>query len=66
MRTIGKHGDISRIRRKVLLNKNTHVHVLTYHTLCIYVSLLTDGAPPCRTTHAADAAGAAPNLGAIL
>jgi hypothetical protein len=26
---------------------------------------MTHSAPPCRTTHARDAAGAAPNLGAI-
>jgi hypothetical protein len=50
---------------KTLLSYSTHVHMLIYNTTYMYVSLLTNGAPPCRTTHARDAAGAAPNLGAI-
>jgi hypothetical protein len=36
-----------------------------YTTTYIYAFLPTYDAPPCRTTHVRDAAGAAPNLGAI-
>jgi hypothetical protein len=42
---------------------NTHANTCNCDTPCIYVSLSTRGAPPCRTTHARDAAGAAPKLG---
>jgi hypothetical protein len=36
----------------------THVYVIGMY-------LSANGAPPCRTPHVRDAAGAAPNLGAI-
>jgi hypothetical protein len=44
---------------------NAHNIMYMYTTTYIYAFLPTYDAPPCRTTHARDAAGAAPNLGAI-
>jgi hypothetical protein len=35
------------------------------HMQFMYIYLSVNGAPPCRTPHVRDAAGAAPNLGAI-
>jgi hypothetical protein len=46
-------------------HSSTYEHTYIVNTMSMYVSLSTNGAPPCRTMHARDAAGAARNLGAI-
>jgi hypothetical protein len=57
------HGAVEWSMR--LYHSYTCENMYRLNTTYISPSRSANGAPPCRTPHARDAAGAAPNLGAI-